>query len=211
MYKVFIFNRPLIIASTAEILAQSASNELFDDGKCYLIFKHLGKRKNLLQLIDKFEKNLSIEQLIIHDTDGEALWNAFCDIYHIIEAAGGVVKNGNKTLVMYRLKTWDLPKGKIDKGETPPQAAVREINEETGLKNVQIGELITETFHTYELKNKRILKKTYWFHMNTKETELVPQTEENIEQIKWVDIDAFLANEKNIYPNIREVFHQLKK
>ncbi len=206
MYKIYIFNRPLIIASTEEILAQHQSNELFDDGKRYLIFKHLGKQKNLLQLIDKFEKNLEIEQLIIHDTDGEKLWKTFCDLYKIIEAAGGVVRNGDKTLVMFRYKTWDLPKGKIDPGETPEQAAVREIAEETGIKTVELGSLITETYHTYELKGKRILKKTYWFHMNTTQNELTPQAEESIEEIRWVDMKHFLKTEKNLFPNLLEVF-----
>jgi 8-oxo-dGTP pyrophosphatase MutT (NUDIX family) len=210
MYKIFIFNRPLIIAATSEILSQRDSDELFDDGKKYLIFRHLGKKKNLLQLIDKFEKNLSIEQLIIHDSDIEKLWREFCSCYKIIEAAGGVVKNGDKTLVMFRYKTWDLPKGKIDKGETPEQAAVREITEETGIQAPTLGKKIVDTYHTYELNGKRILKKTYWFHMTTNQTALVPQTEENIEQIEWVQLNEFLQRENNIFPNLLEVFKAIR-
>ena len=98
-----------------------------------------------------------------------------------------------------------MPKGKIDPGETPEQAAIREVQEETGLVNLTLGALLAHTYHTYEQKGERILKKTWWYRMQTSDTQLIPQTEEDIEEILWVKPDVWLAEGAVVYPNIREV------
>lgn len=204
MYKVFINNRPLILTATEGV------SFFENDGKKYQIFPHLGKRKYIASFIDKFEKNLSIQQLVLHHSNLAELWEDFCSYYKIIEAAGGLVENqaahANKILVMFRRGSWDLPKGKIDEGETPEIAAVREVEEETGIKNIELGEKLGETYHTYQQKGKRILKKTYWYAMKTLNNEFTPQIEEDIERLEWVNLGLFLAEEPIIYNNILEVF-----
>ena len=101
-------------------------------------------------------------------TDYEKLVADFQSNYKILEAAGGLVYNAEgKILLIFRRDFWDLPKGKIDPGESKAAAAVREVEEETGLKDITLGDLITETYHTYRTKKgNRILKRTYWFRMD---------------------------------------------
>ena len=98
-----------------------------------------------------------------------------------------------------------MPKGKIDPGETPEQAAVREVQEETGLVNVTLGAFLHHSYHTYEQKGQRILKKTWWYRMKTTDTQVIPQTEEDIEEIRWVEPKAWLERGVAVYGNIRDV------
>lgn len=119
-------------------------------------------------------------------------------------AAGGLVLNErNELLMIFRRGKWDLPKGKLDEGETIEACAVREVEEETGLRNIQLNELIDTTQHTYTEKGKTIEKLTYWYSMQTdSKQQLIPQTEEDIQQIKWIpatDIHMYL---ENTYDNI---------
>ena len=197
MYKVFINETPLIFTNTEGVLPE------WKNADNILIVKYLGKKKFLHNYIDLLEKSNKYHQVVIFSNDLEALWSDFSSIFKVIEAAGGVVFNEkNEVLVIFRRDFWDLPKGKIDKGESPEQAAVREVQEETGLENVILGAHIIDTYHTYELKDKRILKKTYWFEMKTTDMQLIPQQEEDIEQAEWVVLRNFLSSKPVIYGNI---------
>ena len=137
----------------------------------------------------------------------EALKTAVYQCFKIIEAAGGLVSNlNNEILLMFRRGSWDLPKGKIDDGETAEIAAVREVEEETGIKNVQLLQFITTTYHTYFYKNNWALKPTHWFKMSIDtEQPLIPQTEEDIEMLEWVKKDDLAVYLKNMYPSIKDV------
>ena len=110
-----------------------------------------------------------------------------------ILAGGGLVLNEKGGLLMiYRRGKWDLPKGKLDEGETIEDCAVREVLEETGLLNVELGELIGITYHEYFDRHlqEEVIKESYWFAMRAKSDQLlVPQTEEDITEIKWVSDD----------------------
>ena len=135
-------------------------------------------------------------------------WEKFKSIFNCIDASGGVVKNKqHQILVIFRRGKWDLPKGKIDDGETPEQAALREVGEECGLKELELGALIATTFHTYLLKDKRILKKTFWYEMSSdSKVELVPQTEEDIEKVAWMTEGQIKsAVFSNSYPSVKSV------
>ena len=124
-----------------------------------------------------------------------------------MEAAGGVVFNPKgEILTMYRRGSWDLPKGKIDKGETKEIAAVREVQEETDLKEVNRDDFLLTTYHTYKnKKGKRVLKPTYWYKMTTQEMAIHPQVEEDIEVVQWIDPIIFLETKRPIYNTIWEV------
>jgi 8-oxo-dGTP pyrophosphatase MutT (NUDIX family) len=129
-----------------------------------------------------------------------------------IIAAGGLVSNDNGDLLLiYRRGFWDLPKGKLDEGETIEACAVREVEEETGLTNVQLGNLVGITYHEYfdEWKQHDVVKETHWFamHINGNQT-LVPQQEEDIKDIKWVaqnDIGTYL---QQTYKNIVDIINR---
>jgi len=118
---------------------------------------------------------------------------------HFIEAAGGLIRNKNKYLFIKRLGKWDLPKGKLDKGETNEEAAIRECEEECAVKNLNIIKPLSDTYHIYEYKNKLALKTTYWFLMETDYAKaLKPQVEENIEEVKWLSLEEI---EKTVLAN----------
>lgn len=105
---------------------------------------------------------------------------------HYIEAAGGLINKENDYLFIYRLDRWDLPKGKLDKGETIEHAAVRECEEECAVKHLRIQHQLPSTYHVYKYKNSFAIKQTFWFFMTTDYSKkLKPQTEENITDVKW--------------------------
>jgi mutator protein MutT len=204
MYKIYINETPLILTNTEGVLPE------WKNDPTIFVVKYIGRIKILHNYIDMLEKNPKYKMVVLHNATVDKLWSDFQSIYKNIEAAGGAVFNGkNELLVIYRLKTWDLPKGKIDKGETPEQAAVREVQEETGLQTVLLGNHIMDTYHTYPHKNKRVLKKTYWYAMKTEETKLTPQYSEDIERAEWVNLAEFLANTSTIYGSILDVMRRL--
>jgi 8-oxo-dGTP pyrophosphatase MutT (NUDIX family) len=128
----------------------------------------------------------------------------------IIIAAGGLVRNSkDETLLIYRRGFWDLPKGKLDPGELIPECAVREVQEETGLKSIELGPFICTTTHAYYDKwlNKEVEKHTHWYAMQSLANDiLVPQTEEDIEKIEWVPVNELPQYLLETYPTIRTVF-----
>src|SRR5665213_836447 len=124
---------------------------------------------------------------IILGKDLQKLKEAFFKHFHLIQAGGGLVKNKNQDILMiFRRDKWDLPKGKLDEGETIEECAKREVEEETGLSHLKIIKPITITYHTYILFGKHNLKETHWYLMNASGDEkLIPQTEEEITEIIW--------------------------
>jgi 8-oxo-dGTP pyrophosphatase MutT (NUDIX family) len=137
----------------------------------------------------------------------EALKKAFFKHFELIEAAGGIVQNDKKEILfIYRLDKWDLPKGKVEKGENFEECAVREVEEETGVSNLSIKNKTGETYHTYNAFGKHFLKISHWYYMTCRKTQrLVPQTEENITEIKWVKTKDIKSPLENTYPSIRDI------
>lgn len=126
--------------------------------------------------------------------------------YEKIDAAGGIVKNGKKYLFIKRNGFWDIPKGKVDEGESIEQAAVREIEEECGISGLKLKELILTTFHTYDYHGTPTIKKTYWYYMDYHGDEkCVPQAEEGITKVKWFAKDQLDKVRKNTFLSILEV------
>jgi ADP-ribose pyrophosphatase YjhB (NUDIX family) len=129
-----------------------------------------------------------------------------------IIAAGGLVLNDKGELLMiFRRGKWDLPKGKLDEGETIEACAVREVIEETGLTNVEHGELIGITYHEYfdPYLKEDVIKEAHWYAMRARgEQALTPQTEEDITEIKWVSGDELEKCLENSYDNVIEVIRK---
>ncbi|AYD47167.1 MAG TPA: NUDIX domain-containing protein [Arachidicoccus soli] len=128
---------------------------------------------------------------------------------HVIIAAGGLVTNESGYLLMiFRRGFWDLPKGKLDEGESIEQCAIREVEEETGLSNIDLGKLIGITFHDYFDKwtNQNVTKETHWFEMHVSNNQqLIPQTEEDIEKIEWVNSSIAKKYLQDSYTNIVDI------
>ena len=150
---------------------------------------------------------------IVWYTDLNKLKKSFFKHFSLIEAAGGlVINNKQDVLMIFRRGKWDLPKGKLDKGETLEQCAVREVEEETGLTGIELGKKITETYHVYTEYGKHILKESHWYKMKVgSEQNLVPQAEEDITEIKWVSHADLKKYTSNTYQTILEVLNYFKE
>lgn len=203
-YKIYHNSTPVFLTTPEGVAALG-----FQPDKTTHVAPYIGKKKVLRQYLDLLDKSRNLRAVVLYHPDLELLWADFQACFKVLEAAGGYVENAQgELLVFYRRGSWDMPKGKIDPGETPEQAAVREVQEETGLVNISLGSFLAHTYHTYDQKDQRILKKTWWFRMRTPDTNLVPQTEEDIEEIHWVVPKAWLAGDVVVYPNIRDVIER---
>ena len=128
--------------------------------------------------------------------------------FKIIKAAGGVIRKQDKYLMMYRMKKWDLPKGKRDPGETNRETAVREVKEECNVE-VKLGKKICITWHTYKMNKKSMLKKTKWYVMDlVDDRKMKPSKEEDIEELQWMSKAQVAKALDNSYNSIRFVFEE---
>ena len=168
------------------------------------------KKSQILDLFLAFiesEKNLLTFESVSIDNGFDKLRKTFKLIY----AAGGLIEKNNKYLFIFRLKTWDLPKGKLDMGESPEEAAIRECEEECGITKLTIKKELPSTFHFYKYKGSFALKKIFWYAMSTEHNGvLVPQIEEKIESVEWFDKTQILGTViPNTYPAILDVIKNL--
>lgn len=148
---------------------------------------------------------------VFYHRDLEELKKAFYKKFTIVVAAGGLVLNENKEiLLIFRRGKWDLPKGKLDKGEKLEDCAIREVEEETGLQKVKLLSPLTIAYHTYHEGARFILKESHWYKMKvTGKQKLVPQLEEDITEIKWVNPNDLGKYIKNAYPSVVDVLQLL--
>ncbi len=137
----------------------------------------------------------------------EELKKAFFKKFVLVQAAGGLIRNEkDEVLLIFRRGKWDMPKGKLDKGETLEECAVREVQEETGLNNIKLTGPLLVTYHTYHEGARFILKESHWFSMSTNGNQsFTPQTEEDISEIKWVKQNDLQKYLNNSFPSIVDV------
>ena len=206
MYRLFCNNRLLTANNFCE-------NLLSVDNKCV---------KNCDDLAEKiigWLANESVENLDLGDADGDKLALAVKKIFRQAPAAGGVVVIDNQFVAIERHGIPDLPKGHIEKGETPEVAAVREVEEETGIKDLEIIKELPATWHCYLLNNQWTIKKTSWFLMRTKSgMKNIPQTEEGITKVYLVDKEHVknfeektFASLKTLIPSVLPVISSVTK
>lgn len=160
--------------------------------------------ENLISELESSETFISI------DGNTEENWTNFQSNYKIVEAAGGLVQNQKgEWLFIHRNDLWDLPKGKLEKGESIGECAVREVAEECGIEEPEIIKPLNTTYHTYTLKGQRILKPTYWYLMiSSDESELIPQTEEGIDVVKWVPTNEAKQLASSSFGSIKQVVEE---
>jgi 8-oxo-dGTP pyrophosphatase MutT (NUDIX family) len=194
MYKVFIENRPIIFT---DVLPKGDNIFLIKSNSLASI------EVNLFPLIHQTPADKEIH---VYSKDLKKEFERLFNSYDKIEAAGGIVRRKNRFLFIKRNGFWDIPKGKLESYESIESCAVREIEEECGLKNPEIIDLICLTYHTYEYKGIPTLKKTYWFSLKYDgEKKLKPQIEEGITKIKWMKADKIEKVRKNTFSSIIEV------
>ena len=196
MHKAFINNKPLIFDDVYRVESGNIGG--------YLVLS------DSEFTVDEVVKRIESEKLsgiIYLSANPDQSWTTFTGRYILMEAAGGIVSNGKgEILTIYRKKHWDLPKGKLEYRESPENAAVREVQEECGIKKIELNNFLLKTFHTYSEKNKFILKKTHWYTMTTSDEKLIPQKEEDIEKAEWMNIEMIYSTFfKKTYLSITDV------
>lgn len=190
------------------MIAEAPPDEVIDEG--WLIIRIDDERE-----IDPALKALGgteVRGVILFASSGGKLWKTFSAGYKFVQAAGGVVLDERgRLLAIRRLGKWDLPKGKVDKGEMIDAAALREVREECGLEQLKILSPLTESWHTYERKGRQHLKCTNWFLMRgSSKDKLVPQADEDIEEVRWLDAKGMKAMQQDTYPSLLPVLGALR-
>ncbi len=199
MYKVFFKDRTVYFCDNFP--------KVFEKNKG--LFYKFNNIQELSQIIDAFYSLSTIDQLFIFHNDILSLIDEFKTCFKFIEAAGGVVFNSKgQFLVIKRNGIWDLPKGKLEKGETFEEAAFREVTEEVGLRDLVLKQPIVSTYHTYHISEDRVLKKTKWFEMfYPGKDKPVPQLDENITEAIWTEPGKTGFIRENTFPSILDVFY----
>jgi len=161
--------------------------------------------KSLLHEIKKEEFHAGV----LWYSDLEQLKKAFFKNFTMVEAAGGVVQNAEKDILfIFRLGKWDLPKGKMEKGEEPGSCAQREVTEETGINGLTLKKKIGDTWHSYDQFGKHFLKRTQWFYMTSASKQQPhPQEAEHITDAKWIKTKDIKEPVKNTYAGIKEILN----
>ncbi len=166
------------------------------------------EKKQVKLLIENFINHSVHKILLISTAHVDIAIDKINKSFKVIYAAGGLIQQASNFLFIKRMGKWDLPKGKLDEDETITTAAIRECEEECGVKNLTIIQQLSPTYHFYFLKHKLTLKKTFWYLMQTNYTGLLtPQLEEKIEEVKWIakkDIEIQIF--ANTYPAIQHMF-----
>lgn len=165
-----------------------------------------------------FERTLSCAELAravqtrnfqVVSADPKLAMFSFFKDFKFVQTAGGLVQRGHEDafLWMYRFEHLDLPKGKIEKGEGFAAAALREIQEETGLNGAfELREQLPNTYHVYPFKNRSVFKENHWFRFQFfGEAALNPQTEEGIEAVFWLKDQEWRGRLEQTYPGLREL------
>lgn len=201
MYKVF-FNESIIELSSE--VKKSSKNNIVQvvEPESYDFVN---------QLVSDIESGREVPDSLILNQEVKQLWDHFRSQFVEIPAAGGLVQNNERSLLFIRrLGVWDLPKGKIEKNETPESAAVREVEEECGLSGLKIIKQLDSTFHIYKsphlpIPKDLVLKETKWFLMIYSGSEIpVPQLNEDIEVVRWIKVSELNSVLEDTYLSLRD-------
>lgn len=204
--KIYFDNKPLFLCNEVDETLQPYVHH--DDA----VFIDELNSHTVKSMIHEMELE-KIHAGVFYHPDLEELKKAFYKKFTIVLAAGGLVLNEKKEMLMiHRRGKWDLPKGKLDKGEKLENCAVREVEEETGLQKVKLISPLTITYHTYHEGARFILKESHWYNMKVSgEQKLVPQTEEDIHAIKWVTGKEAEKLFPECFPSVVDVIREFIK
>ncbi len=190
MLQIFYKEKPIIISDKKSDLKNSL-----------IIDPELVENLDLLKLLTKKK----INSIGVFSNEFELIINIFKKKFPEIIAAGGkVINNKSEILFIYRNKKWDLPKGKAEKNEIISETALREVEEETGIKNLSIIKPLEKTYHIFKRGDKYYLKTTYWFEMKSDfNGKFKPQKKEGITRVEWIGIENLSSVLPKSYANIR--------
>lgn len=193
MYKVFVNNSAIILSTDISI-----SNEYTSEHIAGVNFESI-----IEQLIENPEKKFHL----YHKTEEKLFKHLFKKLPVVVAGGGKVYNKKRDILFIFRNKKWDLPKGKIEKNESIGECAVREVEEETGIKNVEITRFLKRTFHVFKRDEEFRLKLTYWYEMYSEyEGTLTPQLNEGIKKVKWKSFKKSKKALRKTYSSIEQLF-----
>jgi len=198
--KIYFDDKPLFLCDNVDATLQPY---IHHDDAVFIDELNLHTVKSMIHEMQE----TSVHAGVFFHRDLKELKDAFFKKFTLIKAAGGFVLNeNNEVLIMFRRGKWDLPKGKMDKKETFEECAIRETEEETGLKHIKLITLLITTYHTYHEGSKYVLKETKWFTMKVSgEQKLIPQTAEQITKLEWVDKNDLKKYLQNSFPSVNDV------
>lgn len=198
MHKIYFDRRTLIICRPEEATLSDPNAVEF----------HFKQPSDISALVEMFELSSTLEKIYIPSAEPEDCYKKICGEFREVNAAGGLVENRRGDyLLIKRDGLWDLPKGHQEAGEDIKVTALREVQEETGVDDLSLGDLICVTDHCYKRNGIWHLKHTWWYRMYyLKPLDLTPQTEEDITKAAWVAKSSLPPFLKNTYPSIKEVF-----
>lgn len=200
MYKVFFKESFFYLTDDTKMLKNQKNTPYCPD------------KNELVSFIHSCLKQDNIFHAILYHPDLNLLFSHFQSCFKVVHAAGGVVRNHDKILLIKRLGIPDLPKGHIEPGEDTETCALREVEEECGLRKLQIETPLKATWHIYFRDEKWHLKQTHWFTMNCPPNQpLTPQTEEDIEEVYWLPCSEIENVLPQTYASLREVFIELQE
>ncbi|WP_346858754.1 NUDIX domain-containing protein [uncultured Draconibacterium sp.] len=199
-YKVFFNEKRIVFSTTSKITLSKSKPEFIENPSV----------KGVKNWLEKFIHAGEQESVLEHDKPEQLLKN-FKSAFINVDAAGGIVRRNNKLLFIFRNGKWDLPKGKIDKGETPAKAAIREVEEECGISGHTIVKKLPSTFHIYKSPYKKsfgkwIFKETFWYEMDYRgENNGIPQLDEGISEVRWFKKNELNEVLENTYENLKQI------
>lgn len=198
MHKIYFDRRTIIICRPEEATLSDPNAVEF----------HFKQPSDISALVEMFELSSTLEKIYIPSAEPEDCYRKICGEFREVNAAGGLVENRRGDyLLVKRDGLWDLPKGHQEAGEDIKVTALREVQEETGVDDLSLGDLICVTDHCYKRNGIWHLKHTWWYRMYyLKPLDLTPQTEEDITKAAWVAKSSLPPFLKNTYPSIKEVF-----
>ncbi len=161
-------------------------------------------------IVDNIKTSGEMGHVFVFCTDVEKTFMLFSSYFKIMQAAGGLVLNDKDAILMiHRFNHWDFPKGKIEEGEKAEDAAIREVMEETGIKEVSISKELSRVYHIYSFLDIWILKETFWYLMFSEFNGILkPQFEEDIIATKWVPLDFLSEYMQDSYPGLRTLVQE---
>jgi ADP-ribose pyrophosphatase YjhB (NUDIX family) len=197
--QIFVNEKPIYLTNTL------SEDQIILSKQDNVLFLH-NEKINGTKLLQQLDYQNCIAAIILGN-NFTAIKKDFFAQFEVIEAAGGIVQNENKELLfIFRRQKWDLPKGKLEKGETIETCAAREIEEETGVNNLVLKRKIGETYHIYNEKGKDILKVSHWFYFTCPASQkIAPQIEEDIAAVKWIATQNIKEPMANTFKNIKEI------
>lgn len=194
MHQIFVGDKPIILTTKVE----EETN-----------FKNIPLKKAVMRNVIKILNKKDVNHVrLIGKKEEKLLKKALKLLPNVVAGGGKVYNDKGEVLFIYRNKKWDLPKGRIEKKESIEEGAMREVEEETGVKGLKIMKPLDKTYHIFKRNGRYRIKITYWFKMYTEyDGKLMPETSEGITKVKWLSKKKIkkALKKDNSYANIREL------